>query len=272
MPIVWLASYPRSGNTWLRFLLQAYLKDGRIESRRLNADIPDIHRKGVVIDPDAAESVLVKTHYLWSAGHPFADRTRGFVYIVRHPKDVLLSFLQYRKLCRVLPEGDPAIDRKYAMNYIRKLGDPVWEQTPDMGSWPRHLESWLTKPSLPHAVIKYENLLTDPEPELAPMLRLIGLPVETDRLRAAIEACRFSALREAETKEKEARATGEAGGLFEGNPDMMRRGVMFMNEGKSGRTLDHLGPDVEEAFNTAFAPYLASLGYGPTAPAPPGAP
>lgn len=265
MSIVWLASYPRSGNTWLRFLLQAYAGGGQIESRRLNADVPDIHRKGVVIHPDAADSVLVKTHYLWSPSHPFAAQTRGFVYIVRHPKDVLLSFLQYRKLCRVLPEGDPTIDRKYALNYIKKFGDPAWIQA-NMGTWPEHVQSWLSQTTMPHVLIKYENLQSDPQRELEPMLKLIGLAVDHGRLRTAIEACRFSALREEEAKEKKARTQGDAGGLFEGSPEMVQRGVMFMNEGKSGRTLDHFGPDVEEAFNKAFEPHLASLGYGPTAP------
>lgn len=268
MSIVWLASYPRSGNTWLRFLIQAYQNNGQVESRRLNADVPDIHRKGVVIDPDSAEHVLVKSHFMWSAAHPYAGQTRGFIYIVRHPKDVLLSFLQYRKLCRVLPADDPTVDRKYAMSYIRALGDPVWAKTDNMGTWPGHIESWIAKPPHPHALVKYENLLIDPERELLPVLPILGLTVDAARLRAAIEACRFSALREAEQKEKLERERGaQAGGLFEGNPEMMRRGVMFMNEGKSGRTLEHIGPDVEDSFNRTFAPHLARLSYGPTAPA-----
>lgn len=265
MAIVWLTSYPRSGNTWLRFLIQAYIGGGA-RSDTLNADVPDLHRKGVVVNPDAAEYTLVKTHFPWSPRHPFADRTRGFIYILRHPKDVLLSFLSYRKLGGVLPADDPSVDRPYALRFIQSLGDDVWVKA-HMGSWPQHVASWLARPAHPYALIRYEQLLAEPESELAKLLPLIGQPVDQERLRAAVQACNFTRLREMEQKEKQSREAGQApAGVFPGDPSLMKRGVMFMNEGKSGRTLAHLGPDVEEAFDKAFAPYLGSLGYGVTAP------
>lgn len=267
MAIVWLTSYPRSGNTWLRFLLQAYTGGGHVDSRTLNTEVPDIHRKGVVVNPDAADHVIVKTHFPWAARHPFAEQTTGFIYVLRHPKDVLLSYLSYRKLGRVLATDDPSVDRTYAMNFIQAFGDEYWVRQ-GMGNWPQHVSSWLARPSHPHVVLRYERLLTHPVEELEPMLPLIGQPVDRARLKAAVEACAFSSLREIEQKEKASGAapTGSTP-LFPGDAEMMQRGVMFMNEGKSGRTLDHIGPDVEEAFNKAFAPYLSSLGYGPTAAA-----
>ncbi|MCC6678038.1 MAG: sulfotransferase domain-containing protein [Phycisphaerales bacterium] len=267
MAIVWLTSYPRSGNTWLRFLIQAYIRGGRADSASLNADVPDIHRKGVVIDPAAADQVLVKTHFPWSPRHPFAAQTKSFIYILRHPKDVLLSFLSYRKLGGVLAADDHSVDRPYAEQFIRGLGDDVWIKA-HMGNWPQHIATWLARPAHPHVVVKYEDLLSEPERAMVPVLGLLGMAVDEARLRAAVEACRFGALRAMEAKEKSEReARGDASaGLFPGDPALAKRGVMFMNEGKSGRTLTHLGPDIEEAFDKAFAPYLSSLGYGPTAP------
>lgn len=267
MSIVWLASYPRSGNTWLRFLLQAYARGGPVESLALNAEIPDLHRKGVVIQPDAAANVIVKTHYLWSPAHPMADKTAGAIHILRHPKDVLLSFLAYRKLNRVIPPDDPEIDRRYALLFCKGLGDYLWLKS-GMGSWVEHTQSWLHGPGPRRVLVKYENLQSAPERELPAVLELLGLSPEPERLARAIEACRFSELQKVEEQEKQARS--ERGGgpaFFEGGPDSYKKGLRFMNEGKSGRTLDHLGPDVEAAFNEAFAPHLAALGYGPTAPA-----
>jgi len=265
MAIVWLTSYPRSGNTWLRFLIQAYLRGGVADSASLNADVPDIHRKGVVINPDAAERVLVKTHFPWSPRHPFAAQTSSFIYILRHPKDVLLSFLSYRKLGGVLAADDPSVDRPYAEQFIRGLGDELWIRA-RLGNWPQHIASWLARPAHPHVVVKYEDLLTAPERAMRPVLERLGMAVDEARLQAAVEACRFGALREMEAKEKAQREPGGEAGLFPGDPALAKRGVMFMNEGKSGRTLMHLGPDLEEAFDRAFAPYLTSLGYGATAP------
>ncbi|MCC6678037.1 MAG: sulfotransferase domain-containing protein [Phycisphaerales bacterium] len=265
MAIVWLSSYPRSGNTWLRFLIQAYARGGPVESLRLNAEIPDLHRPGARVDPDSAARVPVKTHYAWSGQHAFADRTAGAVYILRHPKDVLLSFLAYRKLNRVLPPDDPEIDRRYALMFCKGLGDYLWLKG-GMGSWVEHFRAW-DRP-FPHrrVLVRYENLQSAPQRELPPVLELLGLDMDEARLAAAIESCRFSVLREAEEKEKRGRAQGGGPALFEGRPELLERGLRFMNEGRSGRTLAHLGADVEEAFDSAFAPYLEELGYGATAP------
>lgn len=267
MSIVWLTSYPRSGNTWLRFLIQAYLRGGVADSASLNADVPDLHRKGTVINPDAADRVLVKTHFPWSPRHPFAGQTRSFIYILRHPKDVLLSFLSYRKLGGLLAADDPAVDRPYAEQFIRGLGDDLWIKG-HMGNWPQHIASWLARPPHPHVVVKYEDLLAGPEQALTPVLEHLGMPVDPARLKASVEACRFGALREMEAREKSGRDDAPAAaGLFPGDPALAKRGVMFMNEGKSGRTLAHLGPGLDEQFDRAFAPFLAALGYGPNAPA-----
>lgn len=266
MAIVWLSSYPRSGNTWLRFLIQAYARGGPVESLRLNAEIPDLHRRGVTVDADAAERVAVKTHYVWTPGHPMAARTAGAVYILRHPKDVLLSFLAYRKLNRVLPPDDREMDRRYALMFCKGLGDYLWVKA-GMGSWVEHYRSWGS--GFPHrrVVVRYENLQSAPEVELRPVLEVLGLEMDEARLAAAIESCRFSVLREVEEKEKRGRAEHGGPALFEGRPELMERGLRFMSEGRSGRTLAHLGEDVEEAFDAAFAPYLEELGYEATAPA-----
>lgn len=266
MAIIWLASYPRSGNTWLRFLLQAYLHDGEVDGMRLRAEIPGIHGNAARIDPDASDRLLVKTHFPWSARHhPHAAKTRGFIYILRHPKDVLLSFLNYRKLGGALPVEDAAADREYALQFCRAKGDADWAR--GFGTWPQHIASWLAAQDLPRAAIRYENLLTAPAAELRPVIKLLGLEIDEARLAAAIESCRFSRLREMEMNEKRDLADQPGSRrFFEGAPALAERGVMFMNEGRSGRTLAHLGDDVEAEFNEAFGPYLATLGYDATAP------
>lgn len=263
MAIVWLASYPRSGNTWLRFLLQAYLNAGQIDGSRLSSEIPGIHRsRDGDINPDASDRVMVKTHFMWSPSHPFAVKTRGFIYILRHPKDVLLSFLNYRKLGGAIPLDDAAMDRRYAMLFCRGLGDVEW--TREFGNWPQHIASWLMKPAHPHVIVRYENLLATPEQELKPALKLLGLTVDEARLKEAIETCRFSKLREMEKEEKGSLADQPGGqSFFDGDPALASQGVMFMNKGLAGQTLTHLGAEVEEAFSRAFEPYLKTLGYGP---------
>ncbi len=99
MGIVWIASYPKSGNTWVRFLLAAYFSGPIQSSEQVSAAIPDLLQGG---DPRPAlargQTAYMKTHLPWSAAHPYAADTDRAVVVVRHPKDVCLSCLKHPRL------------------------------------------------------------------------------------------------------------------------------------------------------------------------------
>lgn len=254
MEIVWLASYPRSGNTWLRFMLYRYLY-GPIESTAaINEKIPGLHGRGR-IDPSQPGRTLVKSHFAWGLGHPLADRTRGVIHIRRHPRDVLLSGLHYHAL-----NGANVPPLTYAKAFIAFRGDPVWNQM-GFGTWETHIGTWLDgeeRPGVRRFWTTYERLKADTIGELRAMLAFLEETTDERRLANAVADCTLENLRATEDKEK---ATGAAS-LFPGSEAARSQGKRFINSGRTGQSLAHIDPGLDAQFDEAFAPVLARRGYG----------
>src|SRR5689334_16270322 len=140
MGVVWIASYPKSGNTWVRFLLTNYLAGPVQRSADVAATIPSLHEPYDKARLEGAETVYCKTHYPWFASHPHADKTRKAVVIVRHPKDVLLSNMDYDRL--LSGREKDYTDAQFAGSFIAAGGDPRWVAM-GYGSLEQNVSSWL---------------------------------------------------------------------------------------------------------------------------------
>ncbi|MCW5768517.1 MAG: sulfotransferase domain-containing protein [Phycisphaeraceae bacterium] len=251
--VVWLASYPRSGNTWVRFLLYRYLH-GPIESTaRINEVIPGLHGRGR-LDHTRPGRTLVKTHFAFAPGHPLSDRAKAVIHIRRHPKDVLLSGLNYHSLT-----GNSVPALKYANAFIALKGDPVWRQM-GFGTWESHIESWLENPALQGIArhwTTYERLKSDTPGELRAMLDFLGESIDEDRLASTVADCTLERLREFEDEEKSKGAPS----LFPGSEAARSAGRRFINSGRTGQSLAHIDPGLDAQFDAAFAAILARRGY-----------
>jgi hypothetical protein len=251
MRVVWIASYPKSGNTWVRFLLHHYFWGEPANSLELNRRIPDLHRPAGRIDT-SGERLFVKTHSLLTEKLPFLANTERAIHIRRHPKDVLLSGMNYARLEGVGPSSDAA----YARAFIEQGGDPGWLRM-GFGTWAEHAASWMETGRFPVHSTTYEALKADTAGELRAMLAFAGEAVDEARLARAVELSSFDRLREIERKEK-ARG-GES--LFRGGRESLARNAMFMNKGATGQSLSHIDPALDAAFDHAFGPAMARLGY-----------
>ncbi|MEQ8317313.1 MAG: sulfotransferase domain-containing protein [Phycisphaerales bacterium] len=267
--VSWIASYPRSGNTWLRFLIANCLSDHPFDwTGGLNAFAFELHfyremmlergwdeaqtldklREVAAGQPTASsigDQIFVKSHDLWSPTHTFAGHTRRAILLVRDPLDVLLSGLHYARLTRDY-NGD---DESYIRNYLECGGDPAWIRM-GYGSWSQHAKSWMNQDEFPVSVVRYEDLKSNTETELVKICEFLELPVYRHLIDKAAEKSSMERLRKSEV---EAREKGQFGGL--------RDGMFFINQGRSGQNLSDVSPELDDLFEEQFADDMKMFGY-----------
>ncbi|MDH5527462.1 MAG: sulfotransferase domain-containing protein [Nitrospirota bacterium] len=254
MRVVWLASYPKSGNTWLRFLIYSYLYGEPEGSNQVAQTIPDIHAMGGYQPPENANRVFIKSHFLLGPQHPLAQFTAGFIYVLRHPKDVLLSNLNFYRM-----HAEGRFDEvAFARTYIERLGAPQWIDL-GMGNWVQHAASWMDGvPRMPSLVLRYEDLKSDPETHMTRVAEFIEGTADPERVRRAVAASSLSSMSRMERRE---RKKGEESVVFHIDAKTGGAEQRFVNKGLSGQSLAHLGAEVEDAFEKRFGEAMGLLGY-----------
>ncbi|CAE7405555.1 STD2 [Symbiodinium microadriaticum] len=224
--LIWLASYPKSGNTWMRAFLHNLLRNPpspahindldkfclgesgadwyqpkadkpllEMTSEELAQLRPIVHREMTKAHPD---SVFVKTHnYLgeW-CGVPLhtMDVTAGAIYVVRNPIDVAVSMTDHFGL-----DLDGAIDR-LAHDQAATENQPG--HIPEIhSSWSTHVSSWTAAPNPQLHVVRYEDLTDHPRKTFKGVANFLGLKPKRDRLDKAIRFSSFKVLKAQEDKD-----------------------------------------------------------------------
>lgn len=256
--VVWIASYPKSCNTWIRFLV-CNLVFGPLESAAQLARLaPDVHELQGVCEI-ASPRVLMKTHFPYCARLPLASRTAAAIYVVRHPADVMLSNFHYARRRRAAPHDDgPALGR-YIDGYIAARGDPRWVEL-GMGSWEENVRSWVSAGrEFPFMRVRYEDLLADGPRAARTLCEFLGIARTSEEIERAVAAASFGRLRQIEEEDIRVRRVG----IFykpylQGGIDA---GVRFMRAGRSGEGARVLTPAQRARFDSAFGALQGELGY-----------
>tara|TARA_B100000900_G_scaffold343843_1_gene307735 strand:+ start:354 stop:1202 length:849 start_codon:yes stop_codon:yes gene_type:complete len=180
--IFWIASYPKSGNTWLRALLSSYYysDDGFFKQNLLEkiGQFPEKrhfnhfnYNPKIVTDTsrfwiDAQNKInkdkkikFFKTHNILGSinNHKFTNKenTLGGIYIVRDPRNILTSIQNHYELTK-----DDAL--KFIMNEKKFIHDHRLEDDYSdfqfISSWEKNYQSWIRQKIFPVKIIKYENL------------------------------------------------------------------------------------------------------------------
>ncbi len=169
---VFLASYPRSGNTWTRFLLTEVLAKESASFDNINFVIPEmgIQARATLQLPSGGR--LIKTH------EPYRKEYKRAVYLIRDFRDVMLSQYAREKELGLYQIG---MDEYVAAYLEGRLSG--------FGAWQEHLPSWLDSPlarSGNMLIIKFEEMRKNPEPAIAKIVDFLGVPVNLERIREAI--------------------------------------------------------------------------------------
>ncbi len=151
---IFLVSYPRSGNTWTRFLIGNLISDEPVTFANIESRIPEIY-----FNPDHKMRRLPKPRVLKSH-ECFQPHYKRIIYIVRDPRDVAVSFYHHNIKAGNIPENYP-LDN-FVPRFIEGEFDVKW------GSWADHVTSWLTlRQNNEHfLLLRYERMKEDPAAEL----------------------------------------------------------------------------------------------------------
>lgn len=243
--IYWIASYPKSGNTWMRAFLTALVTGAESDDLSLLQQIAPDENNGRYFQPymatpiekaslaelasarpmahramaAAADNFLfLKTHSLLGThlGTPTitTDVTAGAIYIVRNPLDVAISYAAFRN--RPIDETIGSLNQSG-----RVLTRPIFGSYEIAGSWTEHVETWTRKPHDRLLIIRYEDMLDHPEKSFRRVTSFLRMNVDSELLAKALEHTSFSSLQAAEEK-----------GSFQERPKATER---FFRTGKHGQ-------------------------------------
>lgn len=273
--IIWLASYPKSGSTWLRLFIEQYLL-GKYDLNNLVSSISDniSTRYGAGVGEDVTKLPvdvqmqmrgvgLFRLVRMFQANRPHKDFpllvkthsanlipngvtmippafTKSVVHIVRDPRSVAISFAKHLGV-----DIDTAI--QYMGDDLRVLNSAGDMKMHDfLSSWRLHTKSFVEGDLVDTLTVRYEDMMSDGVPTFSKILDHVGIAVDPARVESSLEAVRLSKLRERE------RETG----FIEASPK--NKDGFF---GQGGSKWHTLKPYQIKRLEKFAGPYMERFGY-----------
>src|SRR5262249_18184148 len=255
--ICYIAAFPKSGITYLNFMLFHLLFDRPQDVRRIDSDyIFDLHESLDRIPPPAEVDRYAKVHFPFSSQLPLRHRAERAVYLLRDPIDVMMSVWDFKHLTgeEGLLEASPgeraARFERFGQQWL-STGGLIY---PWAGSWRDNVASWLNQKELPLLVVRYERLKMNPANELRRILRFVGRQASDARIAAGVDAGKPSNMRKLEVEELEQQLSG----VFY-RPALARgyaQGYRFVGRMHDGSADKVLSPEARQYANQIFGPLL----------------
>ena len=281
---IWLASYPKSGNTLVRSMLASYFfsKDGiynfhLIENIQQFPNITLFENLGVDIKNEKEvianyirvqqsfnkkeSTQFLKTHsYLFNIEkNAFTDlnNSLGVIYIVRDPRNIVTSYANHNSLS-VEEAANDLIKNMRAGGNLNHF-NPIERTMIYVGTWGSHYKSWQSfKSQGKYLLIKYEDLINKKEEVLLKMLKFIYklnkkiLEIDKVKLKNVIDSTSFEKMKdlEKETGFRESKI----------NPNTGKK-IPFFNLGKKNDWKKMIDPKIKKKLENAFKKEMQELGY-----------
>jgi len=281
---IWLASYPKSGNTLVRSLLASYFfsKDGvynfdliknilQFPTSKLfqNIDIDITNEKEVIANYIRAQQSInkkdstqfLKTHsYLFNIeNNAFTDlnNSLGVIYIVRDPRNVVTSLANHSSIS-IEESANYLIDKWYFGVNLNNFNDAMRTRL-YTGTWATNYKSWQSfKSQGRYLLIKYEDLTNKKEEILIKMLKFIyklnkkNFELDKIKLKNVIDTTSFERMKALEN---------EFGFNESKTEKMTGKKIPFFNLGKKNDWKKMISLEIKDKIENAFKEEMKELGY-----------
>lgn len=280
--IIWIASYPKSGNTWVRSLLSSYLysdngifnfdllkKIQQFPSKRyfkfFLKDFTDIKKISDYwiaaqerINLFNDKIVFLKTHSALCTleNNIFTNKnnTKAVIHVVRDPRNVITSISHHYS--EDISKSSDFIFNKNKMLVGEEWGGNDFGIATILGDWSNHYKSWKNIKFAPAKIIKYEDLVDNPENTFVSILnflkKFMDIDINKKKITNVINSCSFDVLSDKEKKEgfKEAATHKKSG-----------EKLKFFNLGKKNNWKNLLDPEIEKKTREVFLQEMKELEY-----------
>ncbi|MGH9529855.1 MAG: sulfotransferase domain-containing protein [Terriglobales bacterium] len=236
-----VVSYPRSGNTWTRFLVANLLYPNKnVTFANIERLIPDTSSQSSRALKLAPRPRIIKTHEY------FDHRYGRVIYIVRDPRDIALSYYDFQRKYRQINDLYPLDD--YVDDFVNgRLISKGW------GTWGENVASWIsTRGKSPDfLLLHYEEMTTDTHRELARVAEFMGINATPSLLDNAIAASTADRMRDLEKIQAHKWAATKN----------RRQDIPFVGPAKSGGWKTQLSEISVARIERAWGDLMTALGY-----------
>lgn len=276
--IIWIASYPKSGNTWLRSIITSllYTTDGIFDFKLIKKikqfptrnqfqdftknfnDINEISKFWLLAQDKinlTEEIKFFKTHNLNCAvnKNSFTNKshTLGTIYVVRDPRNLINSIKNHYNKGNDEEAKNFLISKKI-LSRVPK--DNEADIATLLGSWSDHYNFW-TKKNSNLLLIKYEDLILDTKKELERIIiylkKFMTVEINPEKIKNILNTTSFDHLKDLENK-----------GLFNENVyDSKKNKIRFFNKGPSNDWTKVLDKKIQDDLEKIFYKEMKELGY-----------
>ncbi|XP_030313412.1 sulfotransferase 2B1 isoform X2 [Calypte anna] len=242
---VLIATYPKSGTTWMQEILTLMFSRGDILPAKTIPNwerapwLEQIYSRDAL--PEPAAHRLITTHLPAHVLAPALRRAKAkVIYVARNPKDVAVSFYHFHRLAKFLP--DPSSFDSFLTQFL--------EGTVQYGSWFDHVKGWLGQRQLLDIFyVTYEELHQDLCGTAQRIGTFLGCPLGPETLRALGEHCSFASMRD-----------NSMTNYTLIPPEIMDHSQgRFMRKGVVGDWRDHFTPQQNALFNRRYQEEMGEL-------------
>jgi hypothetical protein len=237
---VFLTSYPRSGNTWTRFLVGNLVHtEEPVTFLNVECLVPDMYKHSDRYMRNLPRPRILKSHEV------FDPRYRRVIYIVRDPRDVAVSQYHWEMKQKSVQDEYPI--EQFVPRWIEGI---YWDR---LANWGDHVTSWLStrQGRDSFVILRYEDLLANAQAELVKVARLLGIEPAPERLARAVDLSSADRMKKLESTQGDKWVQTR----------YTRQDKAFVRKAASGDWRSVLSSQSVKEIETAWGAIMTRLGY-----------